>query len=155
MVVSPTESNLLWDSSSTCIGGTCTLTNATTMADGSSNTNATLSGLPGVVSTDYSINPFVPANYAAGWCSSLEIDESGQTPCQSGVCYKGWYLPARTELACLFNNRFQLNLSSANYWSSNEVDANSAWYRDFPTGFTVTSLKGVVKPSVCVRTITN
>jgi hypothetical protein len=132
-------SSLLWDSSTACSSGTCTQTNATDPTQGSSNTNtivSTLIGEPGVVSTDYTATPSITANYAAGYCSGFQIDASGHTPCQSGVCYEGWYLPAQTELYCLYNN-YQSNIGgfSANqYWNSTEDVAISAWMQDFADG---------------------
>lgn len=136
------SSVLAWDSSTACVNtGTCTQTNVTDITNGSLNTSkivSVLQGLPGVVSTNYTTNPITYANYAAGLCSSWQVDENGSTPCVSGVCYEGWYLPAQTELYCLYNNQNSIGgFSPTLYWSSTE-DADfpqfTAWFQYFFSG---------------------
>lgn len=36
--------------------------------------------------------------YAAGICKDYNVDSDGHSPCQTGVCYNNWYLPAVCEM---------------------------------------------------------
>ncbi|MFI4918905.1 MAG: hypothetical protein ACHP65_05055 [Legionellales bacterium] len=44
------------------------------------------------------VSPTPPADYATGLCAQYTIDSAGNAPCNTGVCYSGWYLPAICEL---------------------------------------------------------
>lgn len=77
--------------------------------------------------------------YAAKVCADYSVT-------QGNITYGDWYLPSRWELMQLYNNRATINATavkvggrafadnaSAFYWSSNEFDANKAWFRLFTT----------------------
>lgn len=53
----------------------------------------------------------------------------------------GWFLPTRTQLTFLWNNRYLIDSNDANggftinnYWSSTQSDAIGAWVQDFENG---------------------
>jgi len=76
--------------------------------------------------------------YAAGICSSYQVDSQNQNPCQAGnTCYNDWFLPAGNntnpsgQLNCLYTNKDAIGGFGNNlYWSSTELDANFAWDQD-------------------------
>ena len=51
--------------------------------------------------------------------------------------YSDWFLPSKDELNQMYVNRVALNtgFSTVSYWSSSEVNANSAWLQNLTTGF--------------------
>lgn len=65
---------------------------------------------------------------AASLCSSYEVDSSGNTPCQAGnTCFDDWFLPARTQLNDLYDNRVAIGgFADGYYWSSTESPLNAA-----------------------------
>lgn len=98
--------------------------------------------------------------YAAGVCSSYQIDSQGNAPCQPGNrCYKDWFLPATNQLKCLYTNEVAIGgfSNSDGYWSSVEVNATQANTLDFlNAGLTVPLLK-IINLDVnvrCVRSFT-
>lgn len=140
-----------WDSSDECIfNGNCTsVPGAYDNSNGSTNTAAivaTLSGQPGVGAT----------NYAAGLCDAYEVDIQGHSPCQAGnVCYNDWYLPAKDELDCLYQNRAAVGgFDSYYYWSSTELVADLAWVQNFGGGSQDIGNKYASDLVRCVRAIT-
>lgn len=71
--------------------------------------------------------PATPINistYAAGICSTYEVDSQGNSPCQMGnACYSGWFLPATDQLRCLDDNKGDIgnfNIINGDYWASSE-----------------------------------
>jgi hypothetical protein len=115
-------------------------TNALSLADGAANTAAIVATLGA-------------GNYAAQICSNFSIDSNGNTPCSTGTCYTGWYLPAICEWGfdgapsgsgcgtagspTLQNIQSSLvdpttpvvgGAPSGVYWSSTEDDLNRAWF---------------------------
>ena len=70
-----------------------TVTNASSLTDGATNTATIISTLGN-------------GTYAAALCSGFSIDDSGNSPCSSGTCYSSWYLPS----ICVMSN----NASDAN-----------------------------------------
>jgi len=79
--------------------------------------------------------------YAAGICSTYEVDSQGNTPCQPGfTCYTNWYLPAPDQLNCLHQNLvaiggFDTTAGDASrYWTSEEAGPFSAYNIFFDTG---------------------
>ncbi|WP_412758134.1 DUF1566 domain-containing protein, partial [Legionella bozemanae] len=53
-----------------------------------------------------------------------------------------WYLPAKDELNCLYQNRDVIGGFSPDvYWSSTEFDASYAWYQYFGFGNQNTTVK--------------
>lgn len=145
--------------------GGMTLTGAQSTIDGSSNTIIIVNCLTGPGGgAGCPMN--IPINtYAAGLCASFEVDSQGNTPCQAGnACYDDWFLPAdhntttTGQLNCLFTNKTAIggfNIA-ANYWSSTESTATTAYAQNFGTGvesvFTKTTPGGFVR---CVRAFTS
>lgn len=129
-------------------GGFGTATGATDTVDGLANTKLIVSALG-------------QGSYAAEMCYTYQIDENGSSPCQSGVCYEGWYLPAQSELSCLYDNQVIIGGFPLNgvYWSSVE-DSSAPTTDAFALGFTTNTYSPVTKSTNllavrCVRTITN
>lgn len=97
--------------------------------------------------------------YAAQLCNDFEVDSQGNTPCQAGnSCYDDWFLPARGQLACLFDNRASIGgFASDLYWSSTEFSgspATLAWGQSFSDGIQFNADKAVNLRSRCVRGFT-
>lgn len=131
-------------------GGVGIVTNATSIADGASNTAtivATLGGAP---------------TYAAALCSTYEVDSQGNAPCQAGnTCYNDWFLPAGNnpaasgQLNCLYTNQIAIGgFIGGLYWSSTENSNNFAWNQDFSNGLESTAIKSDVYSVRCVRSFT-
>ena len=70
--------------------------------------------------------------------------------------YQDWYLPAKDELNCLFQNKGAIGgFANVVYWSSTELGASSAWVQDFNDGFQGSVNKSNVRIRVrCVRAFT-
>lgn len=105
-------------------GGSGTATGATDSTNGAGNTATIVDVLTG--------NNIPIDSYAAGVCSTYQIDQDGQSPCQSGICYEGWFLPALNQMSCLYGNRNNLNLNELGlYWTSTESSLTLAWGYSF------------------------
>ena len=122
--------------------GTFLVTNASSFKDGASNTRAI-------------VNTQGTGIYAAQLCNDYSIDASGNSPCQTGICYDHWYLPAICQLGapgqgagCSGTANISTNLSgliqgcngpqciSGYYWSSTEylpTPQFGAWDENFGT----------------------
>lgn len=77
--------------------------------------------------------------YAALLCDRYEIDSSGHSPCLKGTtCYKGWFLPARYQLECLYQHKDKIGgFAEDFYWSSSEFAGYpqyTAWDKFFGAG---------------------
>ncbi|MET4575763.1 midcut-by-XrtH protein [Ottowia thiooxydans] len=100
----------------------------------------------------------IPQASAAGLCSAFEVDSLGNTPCQPGnSCYSDWFLPAKNQLAALYDNRAAVGgFSSDMYWSSSEspVNPNYAEVKIFSSGFIADILKMMTVRARCVRHFT-
>lgn len=74
--------------------------------------------------------PVDGATFAARVCNEYSVTVGG-------ITYGDWYLPSKFELNLMYS---QLNViggfttSSAYYWTSTEVDANTAWIQSFING---------------------
>lgn len=106
---------------------TLTVTGATDLVNGSSNTAA-------ITAT------FNAGSYAAYTCSTYTIDSAGNSPCATGTCYSNWYLPAvcqagaageqancpsglpnmETNLAALISGCVGAQCLANTYWTSTE-----------------------------------
>jgi hypothetical protein len=68
----------------------------------------------------------------------------------NGVVYGDWFLPSNGELNQMYVNKTVIGgFFSADYWSSSEADATTAWAQFFGVGFQVTNGKagpGYVRP---------
>lgn len=82
--------------------------------------------------------------YATRICSELEITEGGKT-------YGDWYLPSRTSLEIMYQNKTLIDSTAvANgggsftadfYWGSTEMTNNHVWVQDFDNGVPAFSWK--------------
>jgi hypothetical protein len=61
----------------------------------------------------------------------------------NGVVYGDWFLPSKGELNQMYVNKTAIGFASGVYWSSSELAALSAGYRDFNDGSLYSSLKAV------------
>ncbi|HAT6978714.1 TPA: hypothetical protein JAN54_10555 [Legionella pneumophila] len=134
------SSGIIWGGVGTAIGA-----DAQSDIDGANNTATIVACLTGPGG-----GPGCPQNiavntYAAGICSTYEVDSQGNTPCEPGnTCYSDWFLPADNNLTvtgqlnCLFTNRLSIGgFVNASYWSSTEVSGNpqfNAWTQSFVSG---------------------
>jgi len=85
------------------------------------------------------------SHYAARLCALATINEGG-------ITYGDWYLPSKDELKLMYQNRATINTAAtANggtafardyYWSSTEINTNSAWILFFDSGYQGSSNKG-------------
>ncbi len=149
------------NSAGTVWGGSGTTTNATSTIDGATNTATIVNcltttsggGCPGNIAIN---------TYAAGICSTYEVDSQGNTPCQAGnTCYNDWFLPAGNnttptgQLNCLYTHQADIGgFASAFYWSSTEINAGSAWSQFFSGGGQVSRNKFSAGRVRCVRGFT-
>ena len=94
-----------------------TVTGATSLTDGSSNTDIMIA-----------IDPLTPtaATLARGY---------------NGGGFNDWYLPAKNELIELNTNKVILNIANGYYWSSTEISNNQAWDLNFSTELPIESSK--------------
>lgn len=99
------------------------------------------------------------SSYAAGLCRSYAIDAKGET-CTAGEagCYSDWFLPAKNQLNCLYDNRVVITgFSPSFYWSSTEYSltpTDSAWGHHFGTGTPGDADKPTSQAVRCVRALT-
>lgn len=100
----------------------------------------------GYLNTVNLVSDTPPSNPAAQYC--FDMDQSG---------FDDWYLPAKNEMAEIFNQRTQAGLNTtlaanAYYWSSNEVSSNNAYARYFNNTTFANSLKASSSFRVrCIR----
>ncbi|KTD14699.1 DUF1566 domain-containing protein, partial [Legionella hackeliae] len=67
--------------------------------------------------------------------------------------FRDWYLPAKDELNCLFQNRVSIgDFDSATYWSSTENSEGMAWSQFFANGYQKDVEKSLQYRVCCVRT---
>ena len=95
--------------------------------------------------------------YAAGICSTYQVDSQGHSPCQAGnTCYKDWFLPAGNnmtgQLNCLYTKQGSIGgFASAFYWSSTGFNATLAWLQNFSGGGQSADVKSGTNGVRCVR----
>ena len=71
--------------------------------------------------------------------------------------FNDWYLPARSELNVLWENRTAIdvnaagNFTTSSYWSSTELSPSNAWYESFSSGFIGNNFKFIGNDVRCVR----
>ena len=69
--------------------------------------------------------------------------------------YQDWYLPAKDELNCLYQNQVAIGGFAIDfYWSSTEFNASSAWLQSFGNGFQGVDNKVSDLRVRCVRAFT-
>ena len=114
-------------------------------------------------------------SYAANYCNSYSIDSAGNSPCTTGTCYSGWYLPAICQISPMecsgTTTNMQDNLPdlisaqcvtgclNGTYWSStiDNLLADYAWYQIFSASSNL-SYSGYQSSALsvrCVRALTS
>ena len=100
--------NITWN-----FGGSNLQTGASGTAIGTGNSN-----------TNTIVNVYGNGTYAAKLCFDLVLNG-----------YSDWYLPSRNEMSKMILNKNAIGgFSSANYWSSSELDSLNAYYSNFTSG---------------------
>ena len=100
--------NITWN-----FGGSNVQTGASGTAIGTGNSN-----------TNTIVNVYGNGTYAAKLCFDLVLNG-----------YSDWYLPSRNEMSKMILNKNAIGgFSSANYWSSSELDSLNAYYSNFTSG---------------------
>lgn len=103
------SAGIVWSASSS-------LTNALSTTDGSN------IGSPENGNTYLIVNALGAGAYAASLCANYST---------SGGYNTGWFLPAQSQLNCLYTNRNTINaFTQSNYWSSTEADSSNAYQED-------------------------
>lgn len=113
--------------------GLSSLANAMSNDDGLTNTNSivTAEGTP--------IN-----SYAAGLCQEY-----------GGGNYHDWFLPAKSQLNCLYNHQIAVgNFTSTDYWSSTQISDSSASAQNFSNDLILPSTLINGYHVRCVRALT-
>jgi len=122
--------SLVWDPNST--GLVATTATSTAIGDGAQNTF--------IIATSIGAG-----SYAARLCSDLVL-----------FSYTGWFMPTLDELEQMYGKLHANgigNFQNAKYWSSSELDANGAWYRDFSVSSGQTAATGTKTIPYAVRAI--
>ncbi len=143
-------------------GGSGTATGATSTTDGATNTATIVSCLTGPGGGAGCPQNIDVSTYAAGICSTYEVDSQGNTPCESGnTCYNDWFFPAGDnttstgQLNCLYTNKTAIGgFANAAYWSSTEASGSFAWSQSFLVGGQSQGGKNSTDHVRCVRTFT-
>jgi hypothetical protein len=94
------------------------------------------------------------STYAARICNELQVTEGGKT-------YGDWYLPSKEELNLLYQNKATIDskatvnggsaLTSADYWSSTEINSGIAWSQDIDSGTHCSNTKSNTRMVRAVR----
>ncbi|MGM9455290.1 DUF1566 domain-containing protein [Legionella bozemanae] len=141
-------------------GGTVACTVAT---GGVKNLIATTADNPSTAQWSQTTNAVVVPKATSttnGWSNTLNAYMQNTTsPSAVQICYElneggyqDWYLPAKDELNCLYQNRDVIGGFSPNfYWSSSEYDASSAWGQVFIGGLQASGNKSSPSRVRCVR----
>lgn len=92
------------------------------------NLNSTATG-GGQANTTAIVNDQGAGTYAAQLCNDYSVVGA------DGVTYNDWYLPNKSELAILYNNKAAIGgFGTTYYWSSSQSVSTSAWAQSFNTG---------------------
>ncbi len=85
----------------------------------------------GSSNTTQIVNACSDPDAAAALCAALDING-----------YSDWYLPSRSELQVINQNKFVIGgFQNKKYWSSTQITVNSAWVIDFSTNFEFGEIK--------------
>ena len=105
------------------------LSTGTSWSNNNNNLNSTNTG-GGQANTTAIVADQGAGGYAAKLCNDYSVVGS------DGVTYSGWYLPNRSELTNLFNNKGTTNAGYASqyYWSSSQKVSTTASAKHFGTG---------------------
>ena len=138
----------------------CTLGSATKVlmvanADSSSgivwsgNTSVTVPSPGATSTTNGSVNTVAAYNQSSASSAiqlCYELNQGG---------YQDWYLPAKDELNCLYQNKAAIDAYATGfYWSSTEKGASTAWRQFFGNGFQYADNKFAPLRVRCVRALT-
>ncbi|MDF1684406.1 MAG: IPT/TIG domain-containing protein [Legionellaceae bacterium] len=135
-------------------------TNAKSLTDGAANTETIVDCLSKNTGCTNPLNPPINTDtYAAGICSTYQVDSQGNSPCAPGnACYGDWFLPATGQLECLYNNQEAIGGFSTSptpyYWSSTEDVAEHAYVLYFFNGSFDLDDKPVPRQIRCVQAFT-
>ena len=148
LVVSPTETALMWSSAAVSGGGVTTSDRVTAMNDWAGKANTASQ----ITHTECS-----SASYAPGFCAAYSrVNANGQ-----GLTAGKWWLPSLGELFCIYANMRKINyalsliagatqLAETAYWSSTESSASDAWHLSLNIGLAYFNAKatytGRVRP---------
>ncbi|RUR20770.1 hypothetical protein ELY21_01250 [Legionella sp. km535] len=118
---------------------------ATSNTDGATNTAQIVANVPSA-----------PGTFAASACALYEVDSAGNSPCQIGnACYNDWFLPALTQLNCLYTNKVAIGgFSNIAYWSSTVLSLFLGYYQEFGGGGTAGADRNNPLHFRCVRGFT-
>jgi len=114
-------------------------------------------------------------SYAANYCNSYSIDSDGNSPCVTGTCYTGWYLPAICQMSSMECSGTTTNMQdklpdlisaqcvtgclNGNYWSStfSNLGTDLAWYQLFSASSNLSNNKNqdIALSVRCVRSLTS
>jgi hypothetical protein len=115
------------------------------------NNESTLLGVPSTVTGTGAMDGAAKTTVIVGVCTSGPANlADAYTTTVNGVVYGDWFLPSKGELNQMYVNKHVIGgFLSADYWSSSEADATTAWAQFFGVGFPVTNGKagpGYVRP---------
>jgi hypothetical protein len=136
---------------------------AISTSDGAANTVKIVDCLTNSIGCTNPPTPIGIDTYAAGICSTYEVDSQGNTPCKpENACYDDWFLPAvsafgaPTQLNCLYANQAEIGgfTTSENYWSSTEFGGDEAYIQGFGSGLIFEQDKLTSEPTRCVSVFT-
>jgi hypothetical protein len=127
-------------------GGQGTTTGAVSTTDGSTNTTTIVNCLTGPGGGAGCPMNIAVNTYAAGGCKTLTA---------AGGYTTAWFLPAQSQLNCLFTNRASIpNLTTSGYWTSTEQSSVGAFQQSFANGSVNGSFKSSTPDIRCVRSVT-
>ena len=136
---------------------------AISTSDGAANTVKIVDCLTNSIGCTNPPTPIGIDTYAAGICSTYEVDSQGNTPCKpENACYDDWFLPAvsafgaPTQLNCLYANQAEIGgfTTSEDYWSSTEFGGDEAYIQGFGSGLIFEQNKLVSEHTRCVSVFT-
>ena len=115
------------------------------------NNSTTLLGVASTVTGTGAMDGAAKTTVTLGVCTSGAANlADAYTATVNGVVYGDWFLPSKGELNQMYVNKTVIGgFFSADYWSSSEADAITAWAQFFGVGFQVTNGKagpGYVRP---------
>jgi hypothetical protein len=115
------------------------------------NNSTTLLGVASTVTGTGAMDGAAKTTVTLGVCTSGAANlADAYTATVNGVVYGDWFLPSKGELNQMYVNKTVIGgFFSADYWSSSEADATTAWAQFFGVGFQVTNGKagpGYVRP---------
>ena len=114
-----TSSGTQWDN------GDSKLTGTTGDGVGAGAMNTTIIAATQLDDEAAQIDDAPSGKFAAKLCADYSVTAA------NGVNYGDWYLPSKTELNLLHEQKYVVGASDYLYWSSTEGDSHYAWGQDF------------------------